>query len=119
MASVLSQLVEEVTAHAQSDSLEDSRELCRDGAYFPNNLRIFSSRLRSKDTEIKICLTVMLPVVLHRPETLFMKGSEEHRQGFFDVLLTVHLSIFISVINQLDAQTYCKTKILCIKLVNY
>jgi len=25
----------------------------------------------------------------------------------FDVLLTVHLSVFISVINQLDAQTFC------------
>jgi len=37
----------------------------------------------------------------------------------FDILLTVHLSIFISLINQFDAQTYCKTKILCIKLVNY
>ena len=28
---------------------------------------------------------------------------------YFDVLLTVHLSIFISVINQLDAQTFCFT----------
>jgi len=28
---------------------------------------------------------------------------------FFDVLLTVHLSIFISVINQLDAQHFCFT----------
>jgi len=28
---------------------------------------------------------------------------------FFDVLLTVHLSIFISVINQLDAQNFCLT----------
>ena len=27
----------------------------------------------------------------------------------FDVLLTVHLSIFISVINQLDAQNVCCT----------
>ena len=27
----------------------------------------------------------------------------------FDVLLTVHLSIFISVINQLDAQNFCFT----------
>jgi len=26
---------------------------------------------------------------------------------FFDVLLTVHLSVFISVINQLDAQNFC------------
>jgi len=37
MASVASQLVEEVTAHAQSDSLEDVREICADGSYFPNN----------------------------------------------------------------------------------
>ena len=35
----LSQLIEEVTAHAQSDSLEDAREICADGTYFPNNLR--------------------------------------------------------------------------------
>ena len=27
----------------------------------------------------------------------------------FDVLLTVHLSVFISVINQLDAQKFCFT----------
>jgi len=38
MASVASQLVEEVTAHAQSDSLEYTREICADGTYFPNNL---------------------------------------------------------------------------------
>ena len=38
MASVASQLIEEVTAHAQSDGLEDAREICADGTYFPNNL---------------------------------------------------------------------------------
>jgi len=41
MASVASQLIEEITAHAQSDSLEDAREMCADGTYFPNNLRIY------------------------------------------------------------------------------
>ena len=40
MASVASQLIEEVTAHAQSDSLVDAREIYADGTYFPNNLRI-------------------------------------------------------------------------------
>jgi len=40
MASVASQLIEEVTAHAQSDSLEDAREIYADGTYIPNNLRI-------------------------------------------------------------------------------
>ena len=39
MASVASQLTEEVPAHAQSDSLEDAREIYADGTYFPNNLR--------------------------------------------------------------------------------
>jgi len=41
MACVASQLIEEVTAHAQSDSLEDAREICADGTYFSNNLRTF------------------------------------------------------------------------------
>ena len=39
MASVSSQLIEEVTAHEQSDSLEDAREICADGTYILNNLR--------------------------------------------------------------------------------
>jgi len=43
MASVVSQLIEEVTAHVQSYSLEDAREICGEGTYFPNNLRTFPS----------------------------------------------------------------------------
>ena len=43
MASVASQLIEEVTAHAQSGSLKDAREICADGSYFPNNLRIYTA----------------------------------------------------------------------------
>jgi len=38
MVTVASQLIEEVTAHAQSDSLEDGREICTDSTYFPNDL---------------------------------------------------------------------------------
>jgi len=45
MVSVASQLIEEVTAHAQRDSPEDAREICADGTYFPNNLRILGSYL--------------------------------------------------------------------------
>jgi len=41
MASVASQLIEEVTAHAQRNSLEDARDICADGTYFPNNLHIY------------------------------------------------------------------------------
>ena len=40
MASVTSQLIEEVTEHVQRDSLKDAREIYADGAYFLNNLRI-------------------------------------------------------------------------------
>jgi len=40
MAPVASQLIEEVTAYAQSDSFEDLREICADGTYFTNNLRM-------------------------------------------------------------------------------
>jgi len=39
MASVASQLIEEITAHARSDSIEDAREICAGGIYFPDNLR--------------------------------------------------------------------------------
>jgi len=39
MASVSSQMIEEVTARAQSNSLEVAREICADGTYFTNNLR--------------------------------------------------------------------------------
>ena len=42
MASVASQLIEEVTAHARSDSLEDAREICADSTYFPNKLLTMS-----------------------------------------------------------------------------
>jgi len=44
MLSVASQLIEEVTVHAQSDSLEDAQEICADGTYFPNNLCICCMR---------------------------------------------------------------------------
>jgi len=46
MTSVASQLIEEFTAHAQGDSLKDAREICADGTYFPNNLRIFENLSR-------------------------------------------------------------------------
>jgi len=38
-------LLEEVIAHAQSDSLEDAQGICADGTYFPNNLRTTSAFL--------------------------------------------------------------------------
>jgi len=47
MASVDSQLIEEVTAHAQIDSLEDVRLICADGTYFPNNLHNIQYMFRS------------------------------------------------------------------------
>jgi len=54
MASVASQLIEEVTAHAQSDSLEDVREICADGTYFQNNLRSYGLRETPWNKQIQI-----------------------------------------------------------------
>jgi len=69
MASVASQLIEEVTAHAQSDSLEDAREICADGTYFPNNLRIFMAvyfvdRLGDEEVKAHYCLVGCDPVYI-------------------------------------------------------
>jgi hypothetical protein len=57
MASVASQLIEEVTAHAQRDSLEDAREVCADGTYFPNNLRIFPMIQHDIHSRDKVTMT--------------------------------------------------------------
>ena len=54
MASVASQLIEEVTAHAQSDSMKDARGICADGTYFPNNLR--TCKVAVKPTELQLVL---------------------------------------------------------------
>ena len=57
-----------------------------------------------------IC-TVM---IISRTDLLIMRNvseklCRENQITHFVVLLTVHLSIFISVINQLDAQYFCFT----------
>ena len=48
MASVASQLIQEVTAHVQSDSLEDARQICADGTYFPNHQPTYKDTIKSK-----------------------------------------------------------------------
>jgi len=42
MASVALQFIEEFTAYAQGDSLEDAWDICADSIYFPNNLSILN-----------------------------------------------------------------------------
>ena len=56
MASVSSQLIEEVTAHAQSDSLEHAREIYADGTYFPNNLRTLI-RLGAEGSDSRVLIS--------------------------------------------------------------
>ena len=41
MPSVATNMIKEVTAHAQSDSLEDAREICAVDTYFPNNPPVY------------------------------------------------------------------------------
>ena len=67
MASVASQLIEEVTAHAQGDSLEDAREICADGPSFPNNLRKISF-------SCFICLFFYRSVVTYKAENICLSS---------------------------------------------
>jgi len=64
MASVASQLIEEVTAHAQSGSLEDAREIWADGTYFPNNLRIYTHTHTHTYIYIYI-FKIKMPLIFH------------------------------------------------------
>ena len=59
MASVAFQLKEGVTAHAQSDSLEEAREICADGTYLPNNLRTYLQQCLVD----KLCIFIICPRV--------------------------------------------------------
>ena len=64
MASLDSQLIEEVTAHAHSDSLEDARKICADGTYFPNNLHIYSTSTVLCINDCKLCFLLLFRVIL-------------------------------------------------------
>jgi len=55
MASVASQLIEEVTAHARSDSIKDAREICADGTYFLNKPRICMYVMWTNMSDIYFC----------------------------------------------------------------
>jgi len=75
MASVASQLMEEVTAHAQSDSLEDVREICIDGTYFPNNLCI--SHYSIKYSSFSHYFSTQFPSRPAHPSSKFCWGGNQ------------------------------------------
>jgi hypothetical protein len=54
------------------------------GTKFINVLRHLSSRLLSRNVKIKICKTIILPVVLYGCETLSLTLREEHRLRVFE-----------------------------------
>jgi len=61
--------------------------------------------------ELKFLITLFFFILLFVlcQSFLLYVASSTPINFFLDVLLTVHLSIFISVINQLDAQHFCFT----------
>ena len=50
-----------------------------------------------------------MSVIVKENDVVDLDQMKEKQFQNFDVLRTVHLSIFISVINQLDAQNFCFT----------
>jgi len=95
MASVASQFIEEVTAHAQSYSLEDARELCADGTYFPNNLRMYVCMYVRTYVCMYVCMyyvfmyvCVSMYVCMYQgaDKSLARPGREQFRKHFTDAL---------------------------------
>jgi len=82
-----------VTHTGQKWWTEKPSETCR-ASYRKNNLRKVASRWLYSGN------------ILAMHWTMIVKWIQVF-DFFFDVLLTVHLIIFISVINQLDAQNFC------------
>jgi len=60
----------------------------------------------TSDPLFNVCINATRNKATHT--TLLVSLVQEHKKFkmYFDVLLTVHLSIFILVINQLDAQDF-------------
>ena len=64
-----SRLIQEVTTHAQSDSLEDAREICADGTYSPNKLRTYS------DAKIDVIINLQLDSYNRHVQTAYIYGG--------------------------------------------
>jgi len=94
MAVVASQLIDEATAHAQSDRLEDAREICADSTYFQNNLRKIFSNL----------------YVYHLTCSECAKRNVQHPVGSFRTRINESVKHFSSnVITQNSLNTCLKT----------
>jgi len=82
MLSVASQLLEEVPALAQSDGLEDAREICADGTYFPNNLHILEAVQTFCSVQPgKASLLLQMWSVIWEPEFKWKRESRRYGQN--------------------------------------
>jgi len=88
MASVASQLIQEVTAHSQSVNVEDAREICADGTYFPNNLRMQIKNYVNMKSKLSMRLHLHCPCYHRRTPTLlpFHWSSSNLWDIFFNYL---------------------------------
>ena len=90
MSSVASPFIEEVTAHAQSGSLEDAQEICADGTYFPNNLRnIMCLYVLCKNIQNSAFVGALVPTELVIQFTMHGMNNMKHK---IQVVLTVYIS---------------------------
>jgi hypothetical protein len=63
---------------------EIKRRLNSGNAYYHSVQNLLSSRLLSRNTKIRICGTIILPVVLYGCETWSPTLTEEHRLRVFE-----------------------------------
>jgi hypothetical protein len=63
---------------------EIKRRLNSGNACYRSVQNLLSSQLLSQNLKIRICQTIILPVVLYGCETWYLTLSEEHRLGVFE-----------------------------------
>jgi hypothetical protein len=74
-----------MTLTNQNDIHDEIKSRLNSGnACYYSAQNLLSSRLTSKNPKIKICKTIILPVVLYRCETWSLTSGEEHRLRVFE-----------------------------------
>jgi len=89
-----SQMIAEVTAHAQSDSLEDAREICANDTYFPNNLLIIRLYHDARSCECQI-----IQILRCRKHSVELNNNSIQYKVYMFCILILNNSLYEILIN--------------------